>query len=158
MQKQIKQRTGITQKVRDAAKEMTDKGSHFSVRDLVWHMDTSSAREDRSVRRAFVDLRKRGEIKRIGYAKYRFVKDLTPKANVRQRIYRAMHVKGAFCARDIKILTDADKSYIMAIIRKLKNAGHLEYTGRSKAGNHYRVRQADEFYLNFVKNESNATD
>jgi len=155
-----KYRTGMTRRVRNAVEKL-DNTEGFSRSDLYHHIDhikPLNLLEERSFYRTFRELYKRGELKRIGYAKYRFVKGLTPKAQVRQRIYRAMYVRRSFCAKDIRLLTDAESSYILAIIRKLKNDGQLEYTGISEKRKYFRVRQADEFYLNFVKDESNATD
>lgn len=61
-----------------------------------------------------------------------------------------MHVKGAFCAADIRRLTDADQSYISAVIRRLVEAGDLELTGKKGKFKFFRVKQANDFYLKFV--------
>ena len=145
-----KYRTGMADRVRAAAKSL-DCPEGFSRKDVMYEVDPHAGQEERSLENAFHDLRKRGEIRRIGYAKYRVATDLAPRAGVRQKIYRAMHIKGAFCAKDIRVLTDADPSYILMVIRKLRQSGHLERTGGSTRGNIFRVKQRDKFYLEFVK-------
>ena len=140
----------MADRVRAAAKSL-DCPEGFSRKDVMYEVDPHAGQEERSLENAFHDLRKRGEIRRIGYAKYRVATDLAPRAGVRQKIYRAMHIRGAFCCKDIQVLTDADPSYILAIIRKLRKSGHLELTGETIRGKVYRVKQKDEFYLEFVK-------
>lgn len=103
--------------------------------------------------RSWNDLRKTGELKKLGYQKYRYDPRLLPTADVKKRIYRAMHVKGAFSASDISKLTEAHISYAQSTIRKLTKAGWLELTGKKGRVKFYRVRNANTFYTNFVRSK-----
>ena len=147
---------GMTNLAREAAKEL-DNPEGFSRGDLYDHIEKTkhlNDAEEQSLYKTIFDLHKRGEFERIGYGRYRYVKGFAPVADVRQKILRAMHVKGAFCATDIKILTDADKSYILVIIRRLKKAGYLDLTGKSPRGNIFRVKHPEKFYLEMVHGET----
>ena len=149
-------RTGMARRVREGAKAL-DCPDGFSRMDLYHHIDDIkpfSLQEEKSFMGTFKELFRRGEFKRIRYGRYRYEQEFVPQANVRQRIYRAMHVKGAFCANDIKILTDADRSYIQVTIRRLKKAGHLDLTGRSSRGNIFRVKHPEKFYLEMVHDKA----
>jgi len=144
--------TGMVDRVRAAAKEL-DRQEGFSKSDLYHHIDgvkPLNSLGERSFNRTWRELRKRGELKRIGYARYRFIAELTPRADIRQKVYRAIYIKGAFCAKDIVLLTDAEHSYILAIIGKLKKAGYLEYTGMSEKSKFFRVCNLNKFYLELV--------
>jgi len=143
-------RTGMTDRVRAVCRALDAKGP-FSRRDVVWHVDPNDGREELSARRAFQGIYGRGELIRLGRGKYRHIDGRAPTADVRRRIYRAMHVKGAFCAADIVKLVDADQSYVSARIRSLVKSGWLEFTGKTGKTNRFRVRHKDRFYLEHVK-------
>jgi len=143
-------RTGMTDRVRAACKAL-DANGPFSRRDVVWHVDPNDGREELSARRAFQGIYGRGELIRLGRGKYRHIDGRAPTADVKCKIYRAMHIKGAFCAADIKKLTDADKSYISAVIRKLAKVGDLELIGKSGKDKIYQVKWTNRFYLEYVK-------
>lgn len=71
----------------------------------------------------------------------------------RDRIRRAMHIKGSFSVADVARLTDGDPAYINEIIRDLVSQGDLEVMGRLKgigAPKVYRVRHRDGFYKKYV--------
>lgn len=147
--------TGMVDRVRAAAKEL-DRPEGFSRMDLYHHIDGAqpfNSLGERSLFRTWGDLRRRGEFKRIGRARYRYI-DRAPRADIRQKVYRAIYVKGAFCAMDIILLTDAEHSYILAIIGRLKKAGHLAYTGMSEKRKFFRVRNLNKFYLEFVRGKA----
>lgn len=140
----------MTDRIRAAAKHL----GTFSRRDLYHYIDDQDpvdAPGERSFRRAWQGLRRRRELVRIEREKYGLDSDRAPAADVRRRIYRAMHVKGVFCAADIVKLTEADQSYVSAVIRRLARTGDLELTGRTGKTNRFRVRHADKFYLEHVK-------
>lgn len=144
---------GITSLAREAAKAL-DNPEGFSRRELYDQIEKTqhlNDAEERGLYRTIHELHKRGEFKRIEHGRYRYVKGLAPVADIRQKILRAIYVKGAFCTNDIKILTDADRSYILVTIRRLIKAGHLDLTGRSIRGNIFRVKHPEKFYLEFVK-------
>jgi len=146
----------MTDRVRAAAKALS-RPEGFSRKRLFHYMDGTdpfTSAEERSFYKTWEELRKRGEIVRIEYAKYRFVDGLAPKANMRLRIFRAMYVRRAFTTAQIKKLTDADSSYIQALIRKLVKARHLEYTGRNGREKVFRVRHADKFYVDIVQGDN----
>lgn len=145
-------RTGMADRIRAAVKKL-DSMDGFSRGELFDHVEKDkplSLQEERSFKNTFKDLFKRGEIRRISVGRFRYADEFIPRANVCQRIYRAMHVKGAFCTKDIQILTDADRSYINVIIRKLAKGGHLELTGKTPRGSIFRVKHPNQFYLEFV--------
>lgn len=140
-------RTGTIQRVRAAARKL----GTFSPTDIVYELDVELPRE-KSVRNTVRSLYERGEIERISKGVYRYVDGKAPVPHVRKRIFRAMYVRRKFCAKDIKILTDADKSYIQALIRRLVKRGILERIGESAEGKVVvRILHADQFYLEFVK-------
>jgi len=143
-------RTGITGRIREAANKLSEQG-YFSKRDIYYHVDDCHPVSFCSFHRCWYDLRKRGEIVRLGKEKYQYVKSLKPNADVRQRIVRAMHIKGAFCSTDIHLLTDADISYILATMRGLVRRGYLELTGKSDKGNIFRVKHNSDFYQELVR-------
>ena len=142
--------TGLTKSIRDAAKNLGEQ-SYFSKRDVFYHVDDCNPVNFCSFHRCWYDLRKRGEIVRIGSEKYQYINQLKPTADVRNKIIRAMHIKGAFCSKDIFLLTDADISYILAIIRKLVNRGYLEFTGKTDRGNIFRVKHNVKFYQELMR-------
>lgn len=144
-------RTGIADRMRAVCKL----SEPFSRRDLYYRMDDASplnSKELKSFKRTWDDLRKRGEIVRAEFplGKYIYNPSAAPVSGVRNRIYRAMHVQGAFCAADIKKLTDADQSYISLLIRKLEKDGMLEMTGKSEKKQIFRVRNSNKFYLEMI--------
>jgi len=143
----------MTDRIRRAARTLSDR-KWFSKKELFDAVETRSRLEDRSFLRSWRDIYLRGEIVRLGEAKYRYVPENSPRSDVRNRIYRAMHVKGVFCGKDIQKLTEADHSYIMATIRKLVKAGHLEFTGKNNQHKIFRVRNSHTFYLKFVREKS----
>ena len=143
-------RTGITDRIREAAKTLGDQ-KYFSKRDIYYHVDDCDPVSFCSFHRCWYDLRKRGEIVRLGNEKYQYVKCLRPIADVRQRIVRAIHVKGAFCSMDIQRLTGADNSYILATTHRLVKRGYLELTGKSDKGYIFRVKHNGKFYQELVR-------
>ncbi len=147
-------RTGVTNQLRAVLKEL-DCPKGFARRDAYWAMDAKRQLEDRSFYRTWGELRKRGEIKRIGRAQYRYVENKKPISNIRNRVHRAIHVKGTFTARDIRMLAEAELSYVYAIIRRLEKAEYIECTGKARKDGlqpekFYRVRHQDRFYQEVV--------
>lgn len=145
-------RTGTTDRIREAAQKLSARGC-FSKRDIYFDIDDSDPVCFSSFHRCWYDLRKRGEIERLGREKYQYINSFRPRADVRLRIFRAMHVKGAFCSMDIQRLSGADISYILATIRRLVKRGYLELTGKSDKGNIFRVRHNSKFYQKLVRSE-----
>jgi len=148
--------TGMAGRVRSAAKKL-DCPEGFSRSDVYHYIDNIkplSSAEEKTFSRTWEDFRKRGEIKRFGHAKYRYVKGLAPKPDVRRKIFRAMYVRRAFTTAQIRMLTDADSSYIQALTRKLVKAEHLEDTGRKGREKVFRVRHADKFYVDIVQGDN----
>lgn len=143
---------GITERVRKAARKL----KAFSVSDLA-HVDYDIFISKNQVEKIIFKMRESGEVERLslGCYRYNFGKRIRSH-EVRDRIYRAMHVKGSFSAREIAVLSDADISYIMELIRKLLKDEVLEKagTGRSPKGREerrLRVKHRDGFYRKFVK-------
>lgn len=144
-----KYRMGTTQEVRAAAKQL----GTFTPTDVVYFIDPEERYREKMIRNTVQELFKRGEIERIEPGRYRYVQDLAPQPTVRKRILRAIHAQGKFCQKDIRKLSDAEASYILVVIRKLKKAGYLELIGKCSDGNVFRVRHADRFYQDLVKGD-----
>lgn len=141
-----KYRTGMADRVRAAARQTS---RSFSRAEIINNLDLLS-RETKAFNTAWLDLLRRGEL--IDHGRFfRYDPAMAPKSDVRNRMARAMHVKGAFCAGDIAKLSDADPSYVHATIRKLAKAGWLEMTGKKGRVRFFRVRNSEKFYLAFVK-------
>lgn len=143
-------RTGMAARVRAAASKI--KGAFFR-EDIVIHLDLW-AREMKTFDTCWLDMQRRGELIKHGNIKfeyYTYNPAVAPKADVKNRIMRAMHVKGAFSAADIVKLTEADRSYIYATIRRMVKAGELEFTGFHEQVKRFRVRNSEKFYLERVK-------
>lgn len=145
-------RIGMANRVRSAAKTL----EVFSKNDLFCHIDQAtplSLKEEKSFRNTWDDLKKRKEIiKGMGLdGTYYYNQGKKPQYDVLEKIYRAMHVKRAFCAMDIGMLTDADQSYISAVIRKLSSKGWLMLIGKNEKHKIFRIVNLDLFYMEFVK-------
>ena len=87
-------------------------------------------------------------------AKFRYKQ--APLPAVSDRVYRAMHVRGCFNTTDIVMLSDADRSYVNTVIRRLVKAGHLAFAGwkpgvDGKQVRMLRVVHRDKFYLEFCR-------
>jgi predicted transcriptional regulator len=65
------------------------------------------------------ELFKRGELKRIAPGRYEYVEGKQPVAEAEQRILRAIWIRGLFRIKNIKILADAEVSYIRRLVRRL---------------------------------------
>jgi hypothetical protein len=147
----------MADRVRAACRKLGQHG-WINRRQVYFEVDTDTDAEDRSFAGTWQDLIDRGELTRAMESKkapwYLYRDAAAPRFDVRAKIYRAMHIKGAFCAADIKKLTDADQSYISVVIRKLVKAGDLELTGKVDKTKMFRVRQANDFYLKFVKRKA----
>lgn len=128
----------------------------FSIKDLYDLFNVfSHEKKARSIRNTVWDMRKRGEIVHVSVGSYRLITAQSPRAGVRCKIYRAMSARKVFSASDIKILSDADSSYILSVARRLVKAGHLAKTGGRKnlkgyPENMFRVVHPDKFYIEFV--------
>lgn len=145
-----KNKTGRTARVRAAAKKLKT----FTPLDLVYSV-ADTFKENNKIRCAMHGLYMRGELKRTAPGRYEYVEGGEPVAGVRQRILRAIHVKGLFRIKDIKILTDAEVSYICALVRRLVKADHIEHIGTCQKEKSYRVKNADQFYLIYIKENRN---
>jgi len=110
------------------------------------------------VKTALNDMRRRGEIRRVSSGHYQYARPgYKPRpARIKTKILRAMHVKGAFSVREIAILTDAHRTYIGQVLKKLLDRGDLktlpkqfdETVGQKVP--RYRVRNPDEFYRRYI--------
>ena len=148
-------KTGMAQRIREAAKRL----GTFSVRELADEVGVQSYREVAKVRDTLRDFRRRGEVIHVARGCWKYCgKEHTGKGKgVRERVYRAMYTRRTFAARDLVVLTDADESYIRALIRRLLKTGHVRKTG-DRPLNGTRRKEAvfglvdpDQFYLEFVK-------
>ncbi len=145
--------TGMINRVRAACRALDKKGS-MTRQDIYFKVDPEDS-EKKSFSRMWQDLIDRGELictdTEANSRCYRYNPSALPKADVREKIYRAMHAKLAFCARDIHRLTDADSNYILVLIRNLVKHGHLEFTGKTAKGNIFRVKNNNKFYQELVR-------
>ena len=121
--------------------------------------DIARARPDiprGNIRVAMKDFAKSGEAEKIGRARYRYVGP-SSYGTVAKKIYRAIHITGAFEKRQIAMLSGGSITRVTGIVRILEAAGEVEKTGsvRPASGTgrlwRYRVRHRDEFYLKYVK-------
>ena len=123
----------------------------FSRRELFQAVNTRNRAEDMAFKEAWLELLRRGELVKIEFGEYRYDPEKAARADVKIRIFRAMHVKGAFCAADIAKLSEADISYIHTVIRQMVRDEWLEFTGKRGLVRFFRVRNSERFYLEFVK-------
>jgi hypothetical protein len=135
--------------VRQAARSLSAR-EHFSKRDVFDAAGITRA-DNESFKGVWSILRRRGELVMLGPRKYRYNPSHRPRGRKRVRIYRAMHIKGVFCAADIARLSDARLSYVRAVINALVDGGDLELTGKTGCVLYFRVRHAERFYLEKVK-------
>lgn len=140
-------RTGMATRVREVASQIH--GS-FSREEIINSLDLWS-REMNTFNTSWLDMLRRGEVVKLDHCTYRYNPAAAPQADVKKRMMRAMHVKGAFCAADIKKLTEADLSYVHATIRRMVKTGELEFTGYHGKAKRFRVRNSEKFYLEKVK-------
>ena len=122
----------------------------FSRDEIINSMDLWS-RELQTFNTSWLDMRRRGELLQTNDDQYRYNSTAAPQADVKNRMMRAMHVKGVFSAADIKKLTEADLSYVHAVIRRMVKAGELEFTGYYDRVKRFRVKNSEKFYLERVK-------
>lgn len=143
------QHTGMTDRIREAAGALN--GRKWFSRHEVFNQAEVMLSERSGFFDCWNELRKRGELVKLGPEKYRYDPEKAARADVRIRIFRAMHVKGAFCAADIAKLSEADDSYVRAVIRVMVKDGWLEFTGKKGRVKFFRVRNSEKFYLEYVK-------
>lgn len=136
-------------RVRAAAKTLNDQ-KWFS-RQEVFNQAEILLAELGGFKAAWNCLRRRGELVRLDRQKYRYDLGKAARADVRNHIFRAMHVKGAFCSADIAKLSEADFSYVQKLIRDMVNAGDLEFTGKKGRVKFFRVRNSEKFFLEKVR-------
>ena len=146
-------RTSLTQHVRETARRLNE----FRAEDLCNALDIRTYADAERIRNVIQALLKSGEFTRVTRGRYRYAgtgKEGWSRAIV-TRIYRAMHIKGSFSARQIAALSHADESYVRTVIRRLKDRGDLENTGRVKPRTgrremFFRICHSDNFYVEYV--------
>jgi len=144
---------GMTARIRAAARRLNGRDSCFSRHDVFNHAEVLVS-ERATFSPCWLDMRTRGELVKLDYQKYRYDASRAPAGGgVKKKIFRAMHVKGAFCAPDIAKLADAEISYVHGVIRRLISGGELEFTGCRGHFKFYRVRNADKFYQKFIRGQ-----
>ena len=136
-------------KVRTSAQRL----QKFTIGDIVYDLSPGKYLSPQPVDWTLKDMIKRGEVEREG-AKFRYKQ--APLPAVSDRVYRAMHVRGCFNTTDIVMLSDADRSYVNTVIRRLVKAGHLAFAGwkpgvDGKQVRMLRVVHRDKFYLEFCR-------
>lgn len=136
-------------RIRPAAKAL-NKQKWFS-RQEVFNQADILLSDAASFRAGWNALRRRGELVKLGQEKYRYNEERAAFPKVRLRVYRAMHVKGAFCSADIAKLSDADVSYVQGLIRRLVKDGWLEFTGKKDRVKFFRVKNSEKFFLDKVR-------
>lgn len=142
----------VTAKIRQAAREL----ALFSAGDLAC-ADYDCFISRKQVHSAIQEFKRMGEIERLSDGRYRYLQGRDGRSrDVQERIYRAIHIKGIFSARDVVVLTDGSKTYVPRVINRLLENGELEKVGRrssTRGGKEtvYKVRSVDRFYRRFVK-------
>lgn len=111
------------------------------------------------VANAVADMFRRGELKRVGYGRYRYTgkqPQIWKKVPaLRRRICKAIHAKVTFTAREIVLLSGVGRSYVHKILRRLVAEGLVEPLGTKKGPKGlpeklYRLVQRDELYQKYV--------
>ncbi len=131
------------------------KGKNFSSAEVARALNIANVTQ---VQHSFIELQKQGEIERVSYGRYRFIRGKLPilkPDNRKAKIFRAMHIKGLFSASEITVLTEASRDFIYQVIEQLLKSDDLEGVGMRKNLNGryektYRVRHRDEFYKYYV--------
>ena len=154
---------GIAETVRRAAKRL----GKFTAKDL-YDADCDLYFRKGKITSALRDFCKAGEIRRIESAKkaeapvYEYLQEKTAGSGVREKVYRAMHVKGRFTVRDVAVLSDADRSYVYLLVRKLLDTGAIRPDGKAEGPRKnelaYLVKNRDEFFLKYVKDSRKDAD
>ena len=158
-------RTGLAKAMRVW---MQGKKDSFNTVELYNAMAVSGYVNSDMIRRYLPDFQKRGEImlvtyKRFGrqsekrylYIKYPFRvwkrKRNTP---VKSKILKAIYIAGVFAASDLLRLLDLpSREFIVKIVRKLDNAGHIRKVGRRRCHhghgieNLYQIVDRDRFRI-----------
>lgn len=144
----------FTQQVREAAQTF----EQFTAPDLLDPLGLRSYADLKRIRPVIRELRKTGEIKSVkrGVYVYAGTGKEGRKAEVLNRIYRAIHVSGIFSPQRIVMLTDADVSYVRSVLRKLVSSGDLRKRGRERnlygqTETIFSVAHRDNFFLEYVK-------
>jgi len=141
--------TGMTNRIRNIAARIN---RQFS-REDVFNAAGVPLTKKKSFDYAWNQLRANGELVRRALRSYVYDDSFSPEIpSVKPRIYRAMHVKGAFCVSDIAKLSDAHTSYVQRMVGELVLSGELEFTGKRGKVKFYRVRNSEKFYLDKVAN------
>jgi len=145
-------RTGMARMIREAAARL----GTFSVRELADAIGVQAYGDVRKVRTALQDFRRRGEILHPARGCWEYRGRSAARGKVRAKIYRAMHTSRIFSVKSITLLTDADCSYIRAVIRELIASGEIRVSGArhlSSGGKRpfYCIANPDDFYLSRVK-------
>lgn len=146
---------------RKAIREIGGDGLPFTADEVMGRMDDVRTYEKaKRVRSAIGWLKRTGEVASVRRGVYWYIGDGTEgrTCDVRDRILRAMYVKRLFTARDIIILSDAEKSYVNAMIRELVAAGEIvaagKVPGKLQRVRAYRARNPREFFLKYVRGET----
>jgi hypothetical protein len=151
---EVREKKGVAQTVREAARRL----GTFTADDL-YLADCDAWFRKPQITSALRDFCRSGEVRRISKpgekARYEYVTERTWGFGVREKVYRAMHVKGMFTIRDITVLSDGEHSYVCALVRKLMKAGEIEAAGKAPGPRRpeaaYRVKNRDQFFLKWVK-------
>ncbi len=147
-------KTGTAQRVREHISGLSRPFSPVGVARAVGLDPTE-------VHPALSDMLERGEIQRVGAARYRYVGvalGVRSTQEVRPRIYKAIQFRGAFSAREIAISAESSKSFVFKIIKGLLTDGHLEVVGKQRnpytdqMEKVYRLRHPDNFHRRYILN------
>jgi hypothetical protein len=154
---------GIAETVRRAAKRL----GKFTAKDL-YDADCDLHFPKSKITIALRDFCSSGEIRRIESGEkgkatvYEYIREKTLGFGVREKVCRAMHVKGRFTVRDVAVLSDADRSYVYLLVRKLQDAGAIRADGKTegprKNEQAFLVKNRDEFFLKWVRGSQKSVE
>ena len=119
------QRTGLTEKVRQAAKRL----EKFHVSAIPGELDIQTYREKRAIRYVIKDLQKSGELRRIGQGEYEYVHK-NPKRSFLDIIWHLVRSHRQFKTSDIERLSGAARATVYDYLGCLKKHGYLKSKGR----------------------------
>lgn len=141
----------------------------FTKRDVYLGIGIDDPRDRATVRRAFGDFVRRGEVillppdrrradaGRVNRYRYNLSWQRAHTGILAPRIYKAMYVSGTWAVTDIVRLTDLNRDWIDRVVRRLKSGGYIAQVGRRLCAHGagaevlYHVTDRDRFRLEVMR-------
>ncbi|MFZ2446064.1 MAG: hypothetical protein WAW37_06890 [Syntrophobacteraceae bacterium] len=147
-------RGGLTEKIRACLSALPQR-ARFSASKIARVIGEPNALRVQAI---FADLVERKEIIKEAPGSYRYIgtsKLWKKKSALTDKILRAMHVKKAFSAREVALLSDCKKNTVYKVIRQLYAHDELIKVGMDKNINGqkeviHKLKDRDSFYLKHI--------